>query len=269
MNVCVIGDPHGNLNKIKKIPLKNIDFILLTGDLGKSDLARKRAFEGLKREKDGLPEIEEDKNFIKKVCSEVFESTEKLLKYLSKYAPVYTLQGNLKIPTISTLKKLEKRYKIKFSEKIKGINTISNVYITKNRLRVIKGLRIGFLEYFIDTSWVKEFKPSPYKESMKSAKKETNKAYNILKKFDSLSILICHQPPYGFLDKVDSSYGVPKHWEGKHAGSKIILDYIKKKQPKYVFCGHIHEGKGNIRIGKTKVYNLGVADYKIIKRKKS
>ena len=39
MKVLVIGDPHGVLPK--KIPRK-VDLILITGDLGKADLARKR-----------------------------------------------------------------------------------------------------------------------------------------------------------------------------------------------------------------------------------
>ena len=56
----------------------------------------------------------------------------------------------------------------------------------------------------------------------------------------------------------------PKHWRGKHAGSKIILEYIKRKQPRYTFCGHIHEGEGSKMIGKTRVNNLGVCGYKII-----
>ncbi|MBI2672765.1 hypothetical protein HYX19_00745 [Candidatus Woesearchaeota archaeon] len=56
----------------------------------------------------------------------------------------------------------------------------------------------------------------------------------------------------------------PRHWHGKHAGSRLILDYIKRKQPKYSFCGHIHEAEGKKMIGKTQVYNLGVCGYKIV-----
>jgi len=74
---------------------------------------------------------------------------------------------------------------------------------------------------------------------------------------------LCHQPPYGVLDKVTARFAPPA-WRGKHAGSKSILKYIKAKQPKYVFCGHIHEGKGMQRVGKTEVYNLGCGGYKII-----
>jgi len=99
---------------------------------------------------------------------------------------------------------------------------------------------------------------------MKQARKQTKKAQRILTRFGSeLDILICHQPPYGILDRVTFP-GAPKHWRGKHAGSKVILKYIQKYQPKYVFCGHIHEGKGKKKIGKTEIYNLGVADHIII-----
>jgi Icc-related predicted phosphoesterase len=44
VKIVAIGDPHGNLGKIKKIPLKNSDFILVTGDIGKADFARKKTF---------------------------------------------------------------------------------------------------------------------------------------------------------------------------------------------------------------------------------
>ena len=38
MKVLVVGDPHGQIDKIKKIPMKGIELILLTGDLGFSVL---------------------------------------------------------------------------------------------------------------------------------------------------------------------------------------------------------------------------------------
>ena len=69
--------------------------------------------------------------------------------------------------------------------------------------------------------------------------------------------------PYKILDKVAAKFA-PKNWQGKYAGSKTILKYIKNKSPKYVFCGHIHEGKGIKKIGKTQVYNLGSGEYKIL-----
>jgi Icc-related predicted phosphoesterase len=58
------------------------------------------------------------------------------------------------------------------------------------------------------------------------------------------------------LDIVKSEYA-PKGWKGKHAGSVRLLEYIKKHQPKYVICGHIHEAKGVKKLGKTTVINAG------------
>lgn len=264
MKICVIGDPHGDLSRIKKIPLFDVDLVLLTGDLGKANLARERFFENQKRKQKGLPELKEDKQFIKEVHNEIHNSTIELLKYLSKFALIYTIEGNVGIPNKSEVKKDYKKYGIKLKSTRDEIKKIRNVKLVENRLRVFKNLRIGFLEYFTDISWVKEFKPKDYAKSMKRAKKQSDKAKRVLRWFNSVDILICHQPPYGILDKVNFP-GAPKHWQNKHAGSKVILDYIKRKQPKYVFCGHIHEGKGMKNIGKTQVYNLGVCGCKIFK----
>ncbi len=58
MKICAIGDPHGDLDKIKQIPLSGVDLIILTGDLGSASLMRKMAFDNIERKKQGLPEIE-------------------------------------------------------------------------------------------------------------------------------------------------------------------------------------------------------------------
>jgi len=150
-----------------------------------------------------------------------------------------------------------------WSKLLKGIKGIKKVHIVKNDIRRINNLRIGFLEYFVDSSWIKEFEIKDKKEK-DSAKKQTEKAKRVLNRFGkNLDILICHQPPYGILDKINFS-GTPKSWQSKHAGSKIILDYIKNHQPKYCICGHIHEGKGIKKIGKTEVINLGLCGWKVL-----
>ena len=264
MRILAIGDPHGGLEKIRKIPIKNIDLIFLTGDLGKADLARKRSFENTKRKQQGLPKLKNSAQHSKSVHNEIHKSTIEILKYLSKYAPVYSIQGNVGIPSVSQVKEDYQKYGIKLTSTREQVNRMRDVSIVKNRLRVLDDLRVGFLEYFVDTSWVREFKPKDYQKSMRKAKKQTEKAKRVLGRFgDNLDILVCHQPPFGFLDKVNFP-GAPEHWQGKRAGSKSILDYIKDHKPRYVFCGHIHEGEGMIKMGRTEVYNLGVAGYKVI-----
>jgi Icc-related predicted phosphoesterase len=66
---------------------------------------------------------------------------------------------------------------------------------------------------------------------------------------ESLDLLILHSPPYGHCDVSG---------QGKHLGSRAILEAIEAKQPRVAVCGHIHESWGQeSRIGETQVINLG------------
>lgn len=212
-----------------------------------------------------MQEIKKDKEYIKKVHAEIHKSTLEVLSVLSRNNLVYTLQGNVGIPTKKEVNEEFGKYGVKVSCTRDKINSMKKVFLVKNRLRLINGLRVGFLEHFLDVSWVKEFKPKDYQKQMKKAKKQTEKAKKILKRFGKLDILVCHAPPYRILDKVSSKYSPPKQWIGKHAGSETVLNYIKKYKPSYVLCGHIHEGKGRAKIGKTQVINAGCCgDYFVI-----
>jgi len=71
-----------------------------------------------------------------------------------------------------------------------------------------------------------------------------------LKKVEPLvntrTVLVTHSPPYGFRDLVMGRY---------HAGSKGLLNLIRKRQPQIMICGHIHEDTGVSTVGKTRVVN--------------
>jgi Icc-related predicted phosphoesterase len=262
MKVLAIGDPHGDLDRVKKIPINGVDVILLTGDLGNADLARKIAFENINRQKQGLPKKEFTSSQKKKAFMQAYTSSINVVKYLSRFAPVYTIYGNVENNNSET-RRYSKEIDLPLPFLTDDLNSLKNVKVLNNRLINFNGVRIGGLQYFIDTNWVKDFKPKDYQKRMQGAKKETDKAKQVLKWFEEIDILVCHQPPYGTLDKVTAKFA-PAHWQGKHAGSKAIADYIQRKQPKYVFCGHIHEGEGMKKIGRTEVYNLGVCGYKLV-----
>jgi len=99
VKILAIGDPHGELNKIKKIPIKNVDLILLTGDLGSVSLARKLYFDNIRRKEKGLDELERTPKIEKQIRLENHNSTISLLRYLSKFASVYSIGGNVAILT--------------------------------------------------------------------------------------------------------------------------------------------------------------------------
>lgn len=263
MRILAIGDPHGS-KKIREMPLRDADLILLTGDIGKADLARKFAFDNISRKKQGLPKLKLNASQARAMHLEIHRSTLDVFRYLSRHAPVYSIQGNVGIPGRADVREDWEKHRIKTPSTADILSRMRNVYLVKNSLRVINGLRVGFLEYFKDVNWVRDFKPVDYSDQLRKARGESAKARRVLDRFGlGLDILVCHQPPYGILDRVDFQ-GAPVSWQGKHAGSQVILDYIRRCSPRYVFCGHIHEGQGMKKVGKTDVYNLGVAGWKCV-----
>lgn len=73
-----------------------------------------------------------------------------------------------------------------------------------------------------------------------------------LRKFSGLDplVLICHAPPKGTsLDRVG---------EHQHFGSDAVREFIEREQPRYFFCGHIHEAAGvHVTLGRTEAWNVG------------
>jgi hypothetical protein len=74
--------------------------------------------------------------------------------------------------------------------------------------------------------------------------------------FDGLKpmIAVCHAPPYGTrLDRITNL---------RHAGSKAVRDFLRREQPRYFFCGHIHEAAGvSDKLGETSAMNVGRKGY--------
>lgn len=75
--------------------------------------------------------------------------------------------------------------------------------------------------------------------------------------------LVVHFPPHGTaLDRVS---------RGRHAGSRVLREWVERVQPLHLFCGHIHECAGRSdRIGATQCVNVGKAGHLVeIKEDKS
>ena len=67
-------------------------------------------------------------------------------------------------------------------------------------------------------------------------------------------IAICHAPPWGtMLDRITNL---------KHAGSRSVREFIQREQPRFFFCGHIHEAAGaQEKLGETSAMNIGKKGY--------
>lgn len=228
MKILALGDPHSELPKdIDSIIKKNkIEIIVCVGDIG----------------------FVPPKPWIKESWKGITEKfmNQKYKNYVDKIAsfdlPILILRGD-------TFIRGGKPFADKVLRKPKNvINKFTGKY------RVNRQDFILFDVSFEPETMKETNKTKFFKDKMRRNKNRRSKLNKLLKENPD-SILICHNPPYGYVDKA---------YNGKHVGSNILLKAIKKYQPKLVLCGHIHEAKGNAKIGKTPVYNLGShGDYAI------
>ncbi len=262
MKIAAIGDPHGNLEKIRSMRLEKVDLVLLTGDLGQTDNLRKLAFKFLDIKQPGMQERSSYAAGFKDAFIQSHRTALKLAGYIAGFCPVYIVRGNADISNYDT-RKFACAFGIELPYLYNDLLKINGLRLIDNRLAVFRGLRIGGVKYFTDISWAREFELDGIPVIKERALRDTQAVNRVLSRFGKLDILVTHVPPYGVLDRVDS-VTVPPSWVGRHAGSGTILEYIQSKQPEYVFCGHIHEAEGYERVGRTQVYNLGAGGYKII-----
>ncbi len=225
MKILAIGDPHG------KLP-KKIDRIIKKNKIdvivcvGDIPMIPKD------------PHIQQNwRGFRVRANRSFRELARKLCSY---EVPFLTLRGNM--------------YRSERGDRItkKIFTKYKNLYYKETGKIKVKGKTFLFFDMSFEPHMVRRehdkkfFKSVPLREAKLNRFLRENKN----------AVLISHAPPYNCLDKIPS---------GKHIGSKVLLRAIKKYQPKLVLCGHIHEAKGEAKIGKTKVINLGCCgDYKLI-----
>ena len=246
MKLLCLACPHGD-EKFLKIPLEGIDAVLIAGDLGKAD--KQRALRMKYPDASSLSEKVSKEELVEMV-EENITSAENILKHFSK-KPVYFVWGNSEYLK-SSIDKYNKERGLKIislEDRIAGLAENIN-----GKTVNINGIKIAGLEYFCELEWVKTFIGKDAHRTERE-KFEEDQAKKFLSKLEKVDIILTHNPPYGCLDMVNNPI-VPKSWNGKHAGSKLVLEYIKKKKPRVVVCGHIHESQGTSILGETKVVNI-------------
>jgi Icc-related predicted phosphoesterase len=63
-----------------------------------------------------------------------------------------------------------------------------------------------------------------------------------------IKIVVVHQPPRRAQDTL---------YNGESSGSVSLRRFVEEYQPALILCGHIHEARGQCRIGSTRVVNVG------------
>lgn len=75
---------------------------------------------------------------------------------------------------------------------------------------------------------------------------------------NDLDILLTHDQPYGYGDIILQN----TYWNtGENLGNKPLLEAVFLRQPRYMFCGHLHASTHDcVEIIKTKRYNVSIKD---------
>lgn len=121
--------------------------------------------------------------------------------------------------------------------------------------------RYGLVDFHCQTHKLAEMQwaglgysnPTPFDTPGEYSEQEIGEA---LAAFEGLAplYLVVHFPPWGTaLDEIGRD---------RHAGSRVLREWVERHQPSYLFCGHIHECAGRSdTIGATRCFNVGKAGY--------
>ncbi len=279
MKILIIGDLHG----IKpKIHFKNFDCIVLVGDIcddSKIGPLYKKYFGMLNKNKNyskGLDEFlikEIGKTKLKKYEKESLEKGNELLKYLDKFQkPIFMVAGNWDQSygpsRIKDLNRSDYNYEKAFHDwfigtkinpkLIKGTKNIKNCMYKNHEFSGINfvgyGLSSGPEKLKKKNLKITEKQFEILKKSINKISQKLSDAYKKRnKKFPT--IFISHNVPYK--TKLDVVKDKKSYVYKKHLGSWIARKFCEKYQPLVCIGGHIHEGKGKDKIGKTLVINPG------------
>ncbi|MCW4021340.1 MAG: metallophosphoesterase, partial [Candidatus Bathyarchaeota archaeon] len=96
--------------------------------------------------------------------------------------------------------------------------------------------------------------PTPFSTPFEVAEEEIVKTLNRASKnlpVNRRLVLVSHAPPH--CTRLDKTF------LGHHVGSRSVRTFIKERKPFIVFCGHVHEGRGEDQINRTVLINPGPA----------
>jgi len=132
--------------------------------------------------------------------------------------PVLAVRGNSDLPVVDRL--------------LRSLPRTESLHLKET---VLNGLRFTGVSGAI---------PVPFRTRLRWIERPVLEQINDLLHQDS--ILVAHPPPWGTLDEVLGKF---------HAGCRGLEEIVRKRQPRMLICGHIHERPGTARLGRTQVIN--------------
>lgn len=125
---------------------------------------------------------------------------------------------------------------------------IDNIHLLHNTCVTIDGVKFFGTPYtttFMDWNWMLN-------------EEKLYECWNSLMP-DDADVVLSHGPPLGYCDNCNQA--VYNNDADTHLGSTSLLTVLLDKNPKYVFCGHIHTGdREGVLDNGTKVINASCLD---------
>ncbi len=255
----IIGDLHGNIPKIH-INLNEIDAIIAPGDFCGDDIRNPKSL--LTKlitflEEKSIPFSELTPKLINQYFDYIsYSKGRKVLEFLNSLnKPIFIVPGNWDTRYLG-MNKNEKFYSL-FTD-LRNIKNLEHRKINFKGITLIGHGSTSSPEP-LEKQNIEDFETFEEYELHEEIRKFFNKTYKKLSKFIEKSnkpvIIISHNVPYK--TKLDKIINSKSKANGQHYGSIIVKNLIKKYQPLLTIGGHIHEGHGKTKIGKTTSINSG------------
>ncbi len=241
--LCVFGDLHG-----KDVEVPEADAYLLTGDLSglldEADLKKtfRQAMTGSDKGRLKFLRSPHEQKNVKRFITSAYG----FLKKLSDFGkPVYFVSGNREVIFKLLATQLNPHLKT-LDDRIKNLKDVSCI---DGRVVDVFGMRLLGIPFVPSGEWYISYysKISGFKSRFEQLRMMPQRLMSV-----DADIVLSHCPPFGILDQA-SNFG--------NVGIKTIRNYLEKKNPKYLFCGHIHEAIGVKIFKKTIVVNMGASYY--------
>ncbi len=262
MKILCIGCLHGKfpVKAYKAAKKEGVALILCPGDLADGGYMRNLEFKYWYRLHEGLSlESLVGKKKLRQAAEHSLKSQLAMAKKLEGFKlPVLLIAGNHDYTLGDLSPKSKKRYKKYTFEDLAHHSKL--LHFVQMGVGNFHGQEIGCISGYRAPSLKEFIRPGKVPPQIRLMNHFWDlQLKTIFKSFTRKkeAIFMCHDPPYH--TKLDKIRNKASPLDGKHLGDEYVLKYIKKYQPRYMVCSHMHENQGMIKIGTTTVVNCGPA----------
>ena len=267
ISLLILPDLHGRDPKIPED--KDFDYIITPGDIVLDNIRNiKKSFEE--------SEYEDLDDFCENIENESIQKGDEILSKLNELQkPVYIIPGNwdptkycdgmLKDDCAIWDELIEKYENITDCEYISvensdfqiiGHGSTSAPELLHNNILDLKVSNLDNEDEDFESEMYEVMQRHRYQKSVYEKLDELFQITN--NKKEKITIFLSHNAPYNTpLDLIQNENSA---LNGEHYGSIITRDLVEKYEPQLVICGHIHEGVGICKIGKSICLNSGFGD---------